>query len=210
MQRLALVSLCLVAFTVNTANARGEVVVCNQQGCTDWSKGRSVERAGREVVVKRAARVHRTPAAQSPLDASGNGVVRSAKTGATAQVAPVYAGKFQSYIDELEAGGATIRFMGGYRKGKCWSGGLHPCGKALDVCQLARGRVDARCHLPNRSAIAAIAQRHGLFEGGQWCSSDYGHAQVGVTAGACGSNLYSAVSKYHRSLRLSRRHGGEA
>jgi len=30
---------------------------------------------------------------------------------------------------------------------------------------------------------------HGLFEGGRWCNSDYGHAQVGVTAAACGDRF---------------------
>lgn len=125
-----------------------------------------------------------------------SGLIRSHKTGATAHVAPAHAAKFQAYIDDLESHGAIIRFIGGYRRGPCWSGGLHPCGRAVDVCQLARGRVDRRCNLPSRQAIAAIAQRHGLFEGGQWCSSDYGHAQVGVTAGACGTNLYSAVRKF--------------
>lgn len=143
-------------------------------------------------------RVHKT------LNASGNfaaGVVVSHKTGATAHVGAAYAAKFQAYIDELEAGGASVRFMGGIRRGHCWSGGLHPCGKALDVCQLSRGRVDARCHLPNRHAIVAIAAHHGLFEGGQWCSSDYGHAQVGVSAGACGERTFAARS-HRRHVQL--------
>lgn len=128
----------------------------------------------------------------------GSGIVVSRKTGATARVAPGYRAKFQAYVDDLEAGGAVVRFMGGYRKGPCWSGGLHPCGKALDVCQLARGRVDPKCRLPGRATMIAIAARHGLTEGGIWCNSDYGHAQVGMTAGPCGSNLYSAVSKFKR------------
>lgn len=132
----------------------------------------------------------------APQTQAQSGLIRSHKTGATAHVAPAHAAKFQAYINDLEAQGASIRFIGGFRRGPCWSGGLHPCGRAVDVCQLARGRVDHRCHLPSRQAIAAIARRHGLFEGGQWCNSDYGHAQVGVTAGACGTNLYSAVQKF--------------
>jgi len=133
------------------------------------------------------------------IDASGNvadGIVRSRKTGATAHVSARYAPQFQAYIDDLENVGASVYFMGGIRRGHCWSGSLHPCGKALDVCQLSRGRVDGRCHLPNRSQIAVIAERHGLFEGGQWCNSDYGHAQVGVTAGACGTTLMAR--SHHR------------
>jgi hypothetical protein len=134
------------------------------------------------------------------FDANGNGIVRSHKTRATAHVSPRYAAQFQAYIDDLEAGGATVRFMGGYRKGKCWSGGMHPCGKALDVCQMRRGVVDRRCHLPGRAEIAHIAERHGLFEGGQWCHSDYGHAQAGVSAGACGTTLTARRRHHHRRM----------
>lgn len=123
------------------------------------------------------------------VDANGNGVgqVRSSKTGATARVGAAYAGRFQAYINDLETSyGSSIRFMGGNRRGHCSSRHMHSCGKALDLCQLSRGRVDPRCHLPARATIASIANRHGLFEGGQWCHSDYGHAQVGVSAEACG------------------------
>ena len=108
------------------------------------------------------------------LDANGNGAgsVVSHKTGATARVSPQYAAKFQGYIDAIETAGGVVRFMGGIRRGKCWSGGMHPCGRALDVCQLGRGRVDPRCHLPSRHELGRIAAAHGLFEGGQWCHSD--------------------------------------
>jgi hypothetical protein len=141
-----------------------------------------------------------------PLDGNGNAataIVRSGKTGATARVSNSYAAAFQGYINELEAQGASIRFMGGYRHGRCASYSLHPCGKALDICQVSRGRVDARCHLPRPQAMAAIAERHGLFEGGRWCQSDYGHAQVGLTATACGSNRYAYARRHHRSSRLA-------
>jgi len=82
--------------------------------------------------------------------------------------------------------GARIFFMGGLRPGRCSIFGEHPCGKALDVCQLRRGVVDPRCNLPGRVALGRITAKHGLFEGGRWCDSDYGHAQVDVTAPACG------------------------
>lgn len=139
------------------------------------------------------------------LDANGNTTrpctLASKKTGAKAVVGCAHVAAFQAYIDDLEGGGATVYFMGGTRRGKCWSGGLHPCGKALDVCQLSRGRVAAKCHLPGRSQIAAIAARHNLFEGGQWCNSDYGHVQVGVTAGACGTTLMARSR--HRSRTVT-------
>src|SRR5262245_12430945 len=134
-------------------------------------------------------------------DANGNlaGIVTSKKTGATARVGVQFASRFQSYINDIEARGGVVRFMGGTRKGKCWSGGMHPCGKALDVCQTGRGRVDPRCHLPDRHELARIASAHGLFEGGQWCHSDYGHAQVGVSAAACGDRGGTMIAKRQRS-----------
>ncbi len=122
------------------------------------------------------------------LDANGNpaGIVVSGKTGARARVGTAYAARFQAYIDDLENNyGARVLFMGGIRPGRCTISSEHPCGKALDVCQLRRGVVDPRCHLPGRVALGQIAASHSLFEGGRWCNSDYGHVQVGVTAPAC-------------------------
>ena len=131
-----------------------------------------------------------TPKPQTAaLDANGNtaGVIISSKTGARARVGVAYAARFQAYVDDLEKNhGARILFMGGIRPGRCSRASEHPCGKALDVCQLRRGAVDPRCNLPGRAALAQIAAAHGLFEGGRWCDSDYGHAQIGVTAPACG------------------------
>jgi len=141
------------------------------------------------------ADTHRQPA----RSAKGNmaGIVISRKTGARARVGVAHAARFQAYIDDLENNhGARIIFMGGIRPGRCSSSGMHPCGKALDVCQLRRGVVDPRCHLPPRRTLAQVASSHGLFEGGRWCNSDYGHAQVGVSAGDCGD----------RRTRIVRRH----
>jgi hypothetical protein len=124
----------------------------------------------------------------APPGANGNaGIIVSSKTGARTRVGVAYAARFQAYIDDLEKNyGARILFMGGLRPGRCSIFGEHPCGKALDVCQLRRGVVDPRCNLPARVALGRIAASHGLFEGGRWCDSDYGHAQVDVTAPACG------------------------
>ena len=127
-----------------------------------------------------------------PLGAGGNkldGIVMSAKTGARARVGVAYAARFQAYIDDLEKNhGARVLFMGGLRPGRCAAESEHPCGKALDVCQLRRGVVDPRCNLPGRVVLGQIAAAHGLFEGGRWCQSDYGHAQIDVTAPACGDS----------------------
>jgi hypothetical protein len=132
------------------------------------------------------------------IDANGNpadGVI-SSKAGARARVGIAYAARFQAYIDDLENNyGARVLFMGGIRPGRCSISSEHPCGKALDVCQLRRGVVDPRCKLPNRVALGQIAASHGLFEGGRWCDSDYGHAQIGVTAAACGDRRTRIVAQ---------------
>jgi hypothetical protein len=133
------------------------------------------------------------PRQSRALDANGNkvvGVIISLKTGAHARVGIAYAARFQAYIDDLETNhGARVLFMNGIRPGHCSSSSEHPCGKALDVCQRRRGVVDPRCNLPGRVLLGQIAASHGLFEGGRWCNSDYGHAQIGVTAAACGDRI---------------------
>ena len=130
------------------------------------------------------------------FDANGNaaGIVKSDKTGSRARVGIAYAARFQAYINDLENNyGARVLFMDGIRGGRCSSSSEHPCGKALDVCQLRRGIVDPRCHLPSRAVMGQIAATHGLFEGGRWCNSDYGHAQIDVTAVACGDRRHRVV-----------------
>ena len=145
----------------------------------------------RPEIKKTIATTARTQSAA--LDANGNataGVIVSSKTGARARVGVAYATRFQAYIDDLENNhGARVLFMGGIRPGHCSPASEHPCGKALDVFQLRRGIVDSRCNLPARRALGEIAAAHGLFEGGRWCNSDYGHAQIGVTAAACGDKI---------------------
>lgn len=147
-------------------------------------------------------RKHIAPS-RGPFIASGGGIVRSAKTGATARVSPKYAALFQAYINDLESQGAVVYYMGGYRRGPCANYSLHPCGMALDVCQDRRDKVSGlrNCHLPSRSQLARTAASHGLFEGGQWCHGDMGHVQVGTTASACGRNLYAAVGEFQAKSR---------
>lgn len=134
--------------------------------------------------------------------ATGSGVVRSRKTGATARVSASFAPIAQAVVDAMEARGASIKFMGGYRKGPCASYSLHPCGQALDLCQLGRGVVDRRCNMPSRAVEIEVARAHGAYSGGVWCNQDRGHIQMLNTASSCGGNLYSAVSKFkHRASR---------
>jgi hypothetical protein len=140
-----------------------------------------------------------TAMVKSALDGNGNkapGIVISSKTGARARVGIAYAARFQAYINDLEKNyGARVLFMGGIRPGRCLPQSQHPCGKALDVCQLAWGKVDPRCNLPDRVTLGRIAAAHGLFEGGRWCHSDYGHAQTSVTAAACGEGPFRIVRR---------------
>lgn len=114
------------------------------------------------------------------IDANGNlaGIIRT-KMGAIAHVAARYASQFQGYIDDLELNyGATLHDIGGIRRGRGSIGHQHPLGKALDLCQLRRDKVRSDCNLPDRATLIRVAAEHGLFEGGQWCNGDMGHAQI--------------------------------
>lgn len=190
------------------------IITCNRWGCSDYARHATQEpqtrpRRAYGANGNRAMRIDKPRQYIKPRYPTDklitresykitSGIVRSAKTGATAHVSPQYVRLFQAYIDDLEANGAAIYYMGGYRRGPCSMRSMHPCGKALDICQDARDRVSGHknCHLPGRQELARIAARHGLFEGGQWCDGDMGHAQVGISAAACGTNFYSAVSKF--------------
>lgn len=196
----------LAAASAAEARSRHYQKQIYQQVGFDWGQQWQQPRQYKKTIKrKRIAKRHKRTIDANGNIASGAGIVR-AKTGATARVSAAFAAKFQAYIDDLESAGATVRFMGGIRRGRCSSGHMHPCGKAIDVCQLSRGRVDSSCHLPHRIAIAEIAARHGLFEGGQWCNQDYGHAQVGVSAPACGTQVASARRHYrHHRYRVARR-----
>lgn len=151
----------------------------------------------KDTITELAARKRSKRVKYARTRGSGSGVVVSHKTGARATVSSAYAPKFQAYIDDLETNyGARVLFMGGIRRGPCHSGSLHPCGRALDVCQHSRGVVESKCNLPGRVALGALALKHGLFEGGMWCNHDYGHVQAGVSAVPCANNIYAAVKKF--------------
>ena len=167
-------------------------VRCDNDGrCTTPSAGATIQ--GQDNVAAPQNTIAAAPRRGHAIDANGNaavGVVISIKTGAKARVGISYAGRFQAYIDDLENNyGARVLFMSGIRPGHCSPASEHPCGKALDVCQRRRGVVEPKCNLPSHVALGRIAASHGLFEGGRWCNSDYGHAQVGVTAAACSDKI---------------------
>lgn len=106
---------------------------------------------------------------------AGNTV--KASGGATAQVSPEYAGRFQCLVSGLEAAGYRIDFMGGYRHSKIAGTGMwskHASGKALDINQVGRNRLTRR--LP--ASASAIASRCGLIHGAAWRNADAGHFEV--------------------------------
>lgn len=207
----ALAALAAVSVTKAEPDHRqvGSVTTaCNNDGhCSTFNEITGAAVARKKGHLPAAAAVRGSLSAAT--DANGNtaGLVISHKTGARARVGVAYASRFQSYIDDLESNhGARVLFMGGLRPGRCLPESQHPCGKALDVCQLSRGRVDPRCNLPGRAALAGIATAHGLFEGGRWCQSDYGHAQVGVTAAACGDSPIRIVGRTTRESPADESH----
>jgi len=202
MKVAALVALSLLVALPAEAGQRRQqtgspAVACDNDGhCTTLTSKASAPgfHNNRSKIQTTIATTHQTHV----VDANGNaaGIIISAKTGARARVGVAYAARFQAYINDLENNhGARVLFMGGIRPGRCSVSSEHPCGKALDVCQLRRGVVDARCNLPGRVAIGEIAASHGLFEGGRWCNSDYGHAQVDVTAPACAERRTRIVQR---------------
>ena len=130
------------------------------------------------------------------------GATLHSNAGATASVSPEHVKQFQALVHDLEAHGAHITFMGGYRSGHCSQRHKHPCGLALDVCQLSRGIVDRRCHLPSRTEVSAIAERHGLFSGGDWCDSDYGHFEAGSSV-ACSARGGRYARIHHNRSRIA-------
>ena len=107
---------------------------------------------------------------------AGSNVVR-ASSGASAQVNPQYAGRFQCLVRGLESAGYHIDFMGGYRHTNIAGTNMlskHAAGKALDINQTGRNRVTRR--LP--ASASAIASRCGLYHGAGWAHADAGHFEI--------------------------------
>ena len=206
-QRLAFILITIGLF-IPQAQARSNhanVITCNQQGCSDrpfyqqyaYGYGASKTRShARPVTFQGDVTItitKRHPGASAAVydgnenwaeRAIGSGMIRSHKTGATAHVSPSAAPAMQAMLDDLEQNhGATIRFVGGIRAGRCSLGSQHPCGWAMDVCQLSRGVVDSRCNLPAPAEFHRIARAHGLYEGAVWCNTDYGHVQFKDSGG---------------------------
>lgn len=163
--------------------------VCPAFGATRQARAQR-QPASRERVHVRTASHRRksreaTPEPRQAEQGGGTGVVRSSKTGVTAHVAAGVQARFQALTDDLEAHGATIYYMGGWRRGRCSLGSQHPCGWAIDFCQDYRGHVSGArdCHLPRPAEFHALVRAHGLYDGSVWCNSDYGHVQAKESGG---------------------------
>lgn len=191
---------------------RGEIIVCDKTACGpgNAATGLRIPVAGGAHTLQavRYSAHGRKTRQRASLGESGS-IIMSPKTGSTARVARQYAGRFQAYVDDLEDHGARVLSMGGFRgHGPCTQRHKHRCGRALDVCQLSRGVVDARCHLPSPNEMRRIAAAHGLVEGGRWCHGDYGHAEVAPGAPLCAHRRYSvgrAVYPHGHRRRMARR-----
>jgi hypothetical protein len=114
-------------------------------------------------------------AAKARTDANGNLVTVRSATGKTAKVAARYRAAFQALVDDLEASGYHVDFMGGWRAwGSCRNCNAHPAGRAIDINQTARNRVTRR--FP--SGVTEIAARHGICHGAIWGNPDRGHFEI--------------------------------
>ena len=108
---------------------------------------------------------------------SGQSNLVKSKSGATARVNPTAQKRFQCLINKLDDSGYKIEFMGGYGS-RPNNYSLHPSGRALDIDQVARGRLVRGKHYPKSVNINQAARKCGLLHGAEWADSDYGHFQV--------------------------------
>lgn len=163
--------------------------------------GRHGGRHGRKAILGASAAPASSKGVLEPRQAE-SGVIRSAKTGATAKVASRYQAQLQALLDDFEAHGATVYYMGGWRPGRCSLSSQHPCGWAVDFCQDYRGHVSGLrdCNLPRPTEFHALVRAHGLFDGSVWCSTDYGHVQ-GRDSGGCSEAAHGSWG--HGSIRLA-------
>lgn len=130
------------------------------------------------------------------MKSPSNGAEIKSSSGARANVSPSAAPKFQALVNWLDAHGYPIKFMGGYRPGKCWTGGMHPCGKAIDINQVARGRVVGR--LP--AGVDAFARTLGIVPGSGWCNQDQGHFQIGGHDGCFRASKTNIFRRYAEAM----------
>lgn len=97
----------------------------------------------------------------------------------TIRVASTAAVQFAGFCRDLYAG-YKFTAVGGWRAGKCWTGGKHPCGGAIDISQSCRSRGPGHC-LPRDFPVARseqLARVWGLKAGSEWGHRDVGHFET--------------------------------
>jgi hypothetical protein len=141
---------------------------------------------------REASAPHATKFQDRVADA-GRGMVRSV-SGAVAYVAAGAQGAFQCLVSSLDDAGYKITEMGGFASGGHIRHSKHYSGLALDINQLARGRISR----PFPINHIQMARSCGLTDGGTWANSDLGHFETN------GPTRYASV-RHHRRTRYARR-----
>lgn len=190
LSRTALI-LCsmLMAFLVTPESAFAArpsgLVTCTRHGCSDV-RPMQYYRYGGEAVSPRVNR-KRGKARAVRARSGGSSYLISIQCGPRqVKVAATAAAQFRGFCADLYP---QFKFsaVGGWRPGKCWTGGKHPCGGALDVAQTCRSRGPGHC-LPRNFPVALsdrLAEKYGLQSGCRWGHRDCGHFEI---KGALASN----------------------
>ena len=92
--------------------------------------------------------------------------------------------------------------MGEFGQGGVYLKANIPAEKLWTCVSSGGGRLTRAC--ARRVTLGRIAAAHGLFEGGRWCHSDYGHVQTSVTAAACGEGPFRIVRRAAPKQPLTR------
>lgn len=176
MTRVALFALLLLLSLTRGAQAKADIITCNQQGCSDWVQRVMPRSATSRVAVKhKAHNVRRRSVAV--VDANGTPATVRSKSGVAVQVTPAAREALQCIVDYVESAGVKITAMRGYGRGTVRAS-LHPGGKALDINQTHR---DVTSPKVPRSISNAAADRCGVISGARWGYADNGHWNLAVT-----------------------------
>lgn len=195
----------------SAADAAAKIITCNRFGCSDRvpvspgaDSGHALKRAGvarhSHHVRKIAVRPSLPRFAGVAMARIGGAVLATIDcAGVPVRVAAAAGPRFEAFCRDMAAAGYPARpgWTSGYRpRGSCRGCDMHPRGLAIDFDQRARDRVVVA--MPRR-AVSAIAARHGLISGGDWCHGDLGHFEVdtGRNARPCSARRrsYAVLSR---------------
>ena len=182
--RAAILAVCLSIFGSSQASAARSAVevICTNHGCSDFRNPyfHRYDAPARQSFqpARKKNRALRQVRDRAPIVSRG-GLV-SIQCGPRAiKVASGASRQFASFCNDLYAS-FKFRAIGGWRPGKCWVGGKHPCGGAIDVSQSCRSRGPGHC-LPRDFPVALterLADRYGLQPGSRWGYRDVGHFEI--------------------------------